>query len=301
MTAFEEHARAAVSRARHLDRRKLLGGILGTAATPWLFGRSAPANAAASEATAGDARDAVTVVKDDLVAGGHILSNENIIDAFGHISARHPTKPDHFLMSRARAPGLSVVADIMEFDGNGDAVDAQGRRGYLERYIHAGIYRLRSDVRSVVHHHSREVVPFSVSTVPLRPLGHTGGVIGGSVPVWDIREHFGESTNMLVSSLEMGLDLARRLGQGSTLLMRGHGAAIAAQSVRLATFIAISLDTQAREQREAMSLGPINPLSPGEVAATSHLYDPGEPGDAMNRAWEYWCLRAGVPFHPRGA
>ena len=293
------HGPANASHAR-VSRRSAVGGLLGASIAPWLMG-STLVSAAESAPAVEDTRDAVTVVKDDLVAGGHILSNENIIDAFGHISARHPTRPDHFLMCRGRAPGLSTVADIMEFDRNGEPVDAQGRHPYLERYIHAGIYQLRGDVRSVVHDHSGEVVPFSVSSVPLHAIGHTGGVIGGSVPVWDIREHFGDTTNMLVSSLAMGLDLARRLGQGSTLLMRGHGAAVAALSVRLATFIAISLDTQAREQREAMSLGPVNGLSPGEIAATSHLYDPGVPGDSMNRAWEYWCARAGVPFHVRGA
>lgn len=153
---------------------------------------------------------------------------------------------------------------------------------------------------SVVHDHSREIVSFSVSRVGLHPVGHTGGVIGGSVPVWDIRKRFGDRTNMLVSSLAMGLDLATRLGQGSTLPMLGHGAVIAAKSVRLATFIAISLDTQARAQREAISLGPVNGLSPGEIAATAHLFDLGAPGDSMNRAWEYWCARANVRYHPRG-
>ena len=296
MANFEEHGSARASR---LERRTLLGAVLGAALLPWTAAKAA--RPIATGPMPADNRDALTVVKDDLVTAGHILSNENIIDAFGHVSARHPETAGHFLMCRARAPGLSEEADIMEFDHEGEPVDAQGRRPYLERYIHAGIYQKRPDVRSVVHDHSREVVPFSVSRVGLHAIGHTGGVIGGSVPVWDIREHFGDRTNMLVSSLTIGLDLATRLGQGSTLLMRGHGAVIAARSVRLATFIAISLDTQAREQREAMSLGPVIGLSPGEIAATEHLYDPGVPGDSINRAWEYWCARASIPYHVRGA
>ena len=81
--------------------------------------------------------------------------------------------------------------------------------------------------------------------------------------------------------------------------MRGHGAVAVAISVRLATFVAINLDTQARTQREATSLGAVNGLSPGEIAGTAHLFDPGAPGDSLNRAWEYWCVRANVPFHVR--
>ena len=299
MTAREGQDRSNTARFSDLGRRALLRGLLGAAVSPWLVG--ATRLSAAQDDTAMDMRDALAVVKDDLVAGGHILSTENVVDAFGHISGRHPTKPDHFLMCRARAPGLSEVADIMEFDRAGEPVDAQGRHPYAERYIHAGIYQLRADIRSVVHDHSPEVVPFSVSREGLHPVGHTGGVIGGSVPVWDIREHFGDRTNMLVSNLAMGLDLARRLGQGSTLLMRGHGATVAAKSIRLATFIAVNLDVQARAQREAMSLGPVNGLSPGEIASTEHLFDPGAPGDSMARAWEYWCARAKVLYHERGA
>lgn len=94
----------------------------------------------------------------------------------------------------------------------------------------------------------------------------------------------------------MGRDLAAKLGQGPALLMRGHGAVIAAKTIRLATFTAIGLDTQARLQRDAMSLGAVTGLSPGEIAATAGLFEPGSPGDSVNRAWEHWCVRAGVPF-----
>ncbi len=298
--------RAAVPSKPRLGRRGFVHMALGAALMPWLPADSFRLSAAAAATDrAGvvkpDPRDPLTVVTDDLITAGHILSNENTIDAFGHVSSRHPTRPGHFLMSRARAPGLSEPADIIEFDAAGEPVDAAGRHPYLERYIHAGVYEARPDVRAVVHDHSREVVPFSVSTVPLHPLGHTGGVIGAAVPVWDIREHYGDHTNMLVSSLAMGRDLARRLGQGPALLMRGHGAVIAAKSIRLATFTAIGLDTQARLLHDAVSLGAVNGLSPGEVTATAGLFEPGTPGDSVNRAWEYWCSRANVPFHAAGA
>lgn len=275
-------------------RRTLVGAAAACALMPALF-------AGRADAQAPDTRDPLAIVLDDLVAAGRILSNEGTIDAFGHVSARHPTLSDHFLMARARAPALVEAADIMEFDREGAPVDPQGRKPYLERFIHAAVYQARADVRSVVHDHSREVVPFSVSATRLRPMGHTGGVIGAEVPVWDIRERFGDATNMLVSTLAIGHDVAKRLGQGSTLLMRGHGAVVAAKTIRLATFTAINLDIQARLQRDATALGAATPLSPGEVAATAALFDPSAPSDSVGRAWEYWCVRAGVPFHARGA
>ena len=88
MTILERYDFSHVPRASHLGRRAVLGGIVGAAAASWLVVGATPLSAAVDPAAA-DTRDAVTVVKDDLVAGGHILSNENIIDAFGHISARH--------------------------------------------------------------------------------------------------------------------------------------------------------------------------------------------------------------------
>ena len=289
-----------VHQGRGTNRRGFIRAVAGAAVAPWLAGAFAPVAGAPAEGGP-DTRDAVAIVVDDLVAAGHILSNETVIDAFGHVSGRHPTRPTHFLMSRARPPGLSEPSDIMEFDVNGDPVDAQGRHPYLERFIHAAVYEARPDVRSVVHDHSREVLPFSVSRVPLRPVGHTGGVIGETVPVWDVREHFGDRTNMLVSSLEMGRDLARRMGKAPTLLMRGHGAVIAAKSIRLATFTAIGLDTQARALREALTLGAATGLSSGEAAATAGLFDPDAAGNSIGRAWEYWCARANVPYRAKGA
>ena len=254
-----------------------------------------------TDATPTDDRDPETVAIDDLLAANRILSHEGVIDAFGHVSCRHPTRPAHFMMSRARAPALVTAPDLMEFDAAGEPVDARGRHPYIERYIHAAIYEVRADVASVVHDHSGEIIPFGVSTVPLRPVSHIGGLIGETVPVWDVAEKFASDSNLLVVNLDMGRDLARRLGQGHAVLMRGHGAAAAGPSIRVAVIAAIMLNQQARLQREAIALGGgVTYLSPGEVAATTRTFSAETPGDAIGRTWEYWCHRAGVPFHARG-
>src|SRR6202007_2109007 len=99
---------------------------------------------------------------EDIVIGSRILADFGVVDGFGHVSARHPTNPKHFLMSRSLAPALVTAEDIMEFDEDGNAVDAHGRNVFLERFIHAAIYKARPDVMSVVHTHSPGVIPFSV-------------------------------------------------------------------------------------------------------------------------------------------
>ena len=251
---------------------------------------------------ASDGRDAMRVAVDDLIAANRILSHEGVIDSFGHVSRRHPDRPSHFLMSRARAPSLVVEEDLMEFDAGGAPVDAAGRHPYVERFIHAAVYEARPDIGSVVHDHSHEIIPFGISDVPLRPVSHIGGLIGETVPIWDVAERFGADTNLLVTSMAMGRDLAARLGQGAALLMRGHGAVAAGPSIRGAVVAAVMLNLQARLLTDAIRLGgAVRPLSPGEVAATARTFDAAVPGDATGRTWEYWCARAGVPFHPRGA
>src|SRR6202049_2101105 len=136
---------------------------------------------------------------EDIVIGSRILAEFGVVDGFGHVSARHPTNPNHFLMSRSLAPALVTADDIMEFDLDGNPVDARGRSIFIERFIHSEIYKARSDVMSVVHTHSPGVIPFSVTTVPLRAMFHNPSFLAVGVPVWDIRKDFGE-TDMLVSN-----------------------------------------------------------------------------------------------------
>ena len=249
-----------------------------------------------------DLRDSTAIAVNDLLAANRILSHEGVIDALGHVSCRHPERPAHFLMSRARAPALVIADDLLEFDGEGTPVDPQDRRPYVERFIHAAVYAARADISAVVHDHSAEIIPFGVSAVPLRPVSHVGGLIGAEVPVWDIAERFGNETNLMVVNLDMGRDLAARMGNGLVVLMRGHGAVAAGVSIRQAVIVAITLNQQARLLRDAIALGGgVRVLSDGEITATSAIFHPSTPGDAVGRTWEWFCLRAGVAYHARGA
>src|SRR5436853_4883359 len=124
---------------------------------------------------------------EDIVTGSRVLADFGVLDGFGHVSARHPANPSHFLMSRSLAPALVTADDIMEFDLDGNAVDARGRSLFLERFIHSEIYKARPDVMAVVHTHSPGVIPFGVSEVPLRPMFHHAAFLAAGVPVWDIR------------------------------------------------------------------------------------------------------------------
>ncbi len=128
-------------------------------------------------------------VIDDLVAGNRILYDQDVVDGYGHLSARDPRDPGRFLMSRARAPGLVVAADIMEFGMDGEPIRPDGRPIYSERFIHSEIYKARPDVQSVVHSHSPTVIPFSVTQEPLKPI--RAPFFYPEVPVFDTRDAAG--------------------------------------------------------------------------------------------------------------
>jgi ribulose-5-phosphate 4-epimerase/fuculose-1-phosphate aldolase len=223
---------------------------------------------------------------EDMVIGSRILADFGVLDGFGHVSARHPTNPNRFLMSRSLAPALVTGDDIMEFDLDGNALDARGRSVFLERFIHAEIYRVRRDVMSVVHTHSPGVIPFSVSKVPMQAMYHNPSFLAAGVPVWDIRKDFGE-TNMLVSNSAIGKSLAQALGDRPVVLMRGHGDVAVGPSVKMAVFRAYYTDVNAKLQSQAIALGgEVNYLTPGE----------GEKADKTNfavidRIWNLWKLR----------
>jgi ribulose-5-phosphate 4-epimerase/fuculose-1-phosphate aldolase len=225
---------------------------------------------------------------EELVTANRILATEGIVDSFGHISVRHPERSDRFLLSRARAPQRIEPGDIMEFTLEGDPINARGRKPYLERFIHGAILEARPEVHAVAHNHSPSTIPFGITGRKLQPLLHMCASIGHKVPLWDSHDKFGD-TNLLVDSMAMGRDLAKKLGKGRTALMRGHGAVIAGTSIRHAVFVSVYLELNAKLQMQAMQMGKIKFLYPGEVDAVIKRTGPV----GINRAWENWCGRAG--------
>ena len=229
---------------------------------------------------------------EELVAANRILYHEGVVDGFGHVSARHDKRPEHFLLARSMAPGLVSPADLVEHDEDGEAVEHGAPTLYVERYVHSEIYRAHPEVHAVVHSHSPAVIPFGVTNAKLRPIFHLPSflALGGSgVPVFEIRDTGGPGTDMLIRSRELGAALARSLGDAPVALMRGHGDVVVGRSVREATFRAIYTEVNARLQAEAQRLGDgaIVFLTDAEAAAATITN-----AAVINRAWDLWKAQA---------
>src|SRR6202453_2741933 len=168
--------------------------------------------------------DALGHALDDLVIANRILHSEGVVDAYGHISVRHPENPHRYILSRSLSPNLVTRDDLMDFDLESHVLNGDGRSPYLERFIHGEIYAARPEIMSVVHAHAEDVLPFGVvknAAVPFAPVIHSAAILGRATPIWDIHDHFGD-TNLLVSNAEQGKSLAQKLGSASVVLMSAH-------------------------------------------------------------------------------
>jgi ribulose-5-phosphate 4-epimerase/fuculose-1-phosphate aldolase len=221
----------------------------------------------------------------DLAAASRILVERGVVDAYGHISHRHPGAPDRYFMSQSMAPALVTPDDIMEYDLDSEPCYAQGRGSFLERFIHGEIYKARPDINSVVHSHSPSVIPFGLVDVKMQAMFHNAAFLAAGVPVFDISEKFG-ATDMLVSDCPKGIAFAESLGDKDIALMRAHGSVACGPTLQTAVFRAILTEVNARVQHWTQALsngGPMAVLDEEE----GRLADGPNQGAAL-RGWTLW-------------
>ncbi|MES2946442.1 MAG: class II aldolase/adducin family protein [Pseudomonadota bacterium] len=232
--------------------------------------------------------DITLEARQDLASANRILFNQGVLDAFGHVSMRHPTQPDQFLLSRNMAPATVTPEDVLAFDLHGHLLGGGGQKIYLERFIHAAIYAARPDVHGVVHSHAAAVLPFTiVKSARLRPVCHMGGFLSGMIPTFEIREHAGFGSDLLIRDITLGGQLASCLGKNAAVLMRGHGVTVNGKSLRQAVFRAVYTQNNAQIQAAAMALGEVTYLTDAEGLAA----DEANTGQ-ISRAWDFWCSQA---------
>ena len=85
--------------------------------------------------------DRLAAIREELSLANRILAHEGIVDAFGHISVRHPTDPGRFLISRHRAPELVAPEDILEYTLDTEPVHPTTFRHYGEPRVAMGSRR----------------------------------------------------------------------------------------------------------------------------------------------------------------
>lgn len=212
----------------------------------------------------------LTSIVHDLVTANHILHYHSVVDAYGHISVRHPDDPTIFILSGNRAPAIvSSPSDFVHYYvANASAVDSNAPKGYIERYIHSEMYKRFSNVNCVIHAHAEEVLAYANSGVPLKPTFHMPAFLGEGAPVWDIENAYqpGDVHDILVRSEHLGADLALQFStpenrstsvadpDRKVVLMRKHGFTTHGPDIHSAVFYALFTTAAARVQTNAALL-----------------------------------------------
>jgi HCOMODA/2-hydroxy-3-carboxy-muconic semialdehyde decarboxylase len=225
---------------------------------------------------------------EDIITASHILTNEGILDSFGHVSARSVKNPDHFFMPRAMPPALVSRADIVEVGPDCKPVAPDAPRLNGERYIHCRVYKARVDVQSVIHTHDLAVIPFGLAGISLNPVVVQAGFLPPETPLFEVRDanKNQDKRGMLVINADLGDALAKTLGLNPVVLMRGHGDTVVGSSVREATVRTVYTHIDAQAQAAALALSPnITVLDTAELA-----YNATENFDA-DRPWQNYKSR----------
>jgi ribulose-5-phosphate 4-epimerase/fuculose-1-phosphate aldolase len=221
---------------------------------------------------------------EDLVISYRVLAAQNIIDGYGHISVRSDRDRQRYLIARAIAPELVTEKDIVECDLDSNPVTPFTGALYRERYIHGEIYKIRDDVNAIVHNHSPTIVPFSVTSKPMRPIFHMAAFVGQGIPNFEIR-NVQKGTNMLVETPQLGKALAEALSDKPAALMRGHGSVVVGEKIGVAVGRSVYLEISAKMQMQAAviagSESDVVFMDDDEVQAALAMQDYG-------RAWNLW-------------
>ena len=235
---------------------------------------------------------AVKMAVEELVLANHILYDQNAVDGYGHISVRNPANSNTFFLARSVAPSVVKVEDIIEFDMNGKALNGDMRVAYGERFIHSGVLKNRPDINSVIHGHAAPILPYGLTGTTLKPVYHMSAFLGEGAPIFEIRNFAkpNPDTDMFISNVELGDALSKTMGLQYFVLMRGHGYASGADSIKKAVFRTIYAIQNASIQSEAMKMGQVQYLTPGEAVTAQETIE-----KTIGRPWQLWSERVKKP------
>jgi L-ribulose-5-phosphate 4-epimerase len=212
-----------------------------------------------------------------LATAARLLHHEEHLNYSGHVSAR---VPEGLLIHTYDSDRAVVRAqDLLRCSLDGQPVSGTGRPP-LEVFIHAEIYRARPDVQAVLHTHSELSALFTLAETRLQPMKASAVRWARGIPV--------HPDPTLIRTARQGRELAATLGEHQAALLRAHGGVLVAESVEALFVDAVHFDENARAQLQAATLGPLRPLTPGELEA---LDETAERDRHVRKLWAYYVAR----------
>ncbi|KAF9269716.1 arad-like aldolase/epimerase [Marasmius fiardii PR-910] len=248
----------------------------------------------------------VTQVSVDLLDANHILHLLEVVDAYGHISVRNPDNASQFIMSFAVAPASATSQSLVTYDisnatplhltFNESVVGNDIPPSFIERFIHSQIYASQPNVSSVIHSHTVEVLPFAAVGIGLRAQIGSAGAVGAltnGTPIFDFSSVVPDDSNqlhdLLIRNSALGDSLSSTFEDGSDIvLMKGHGMAVRATSIREVTFRAFYTRRSAIVQTQAILLGGSSALPGLTEIQAADARTTNEAQGTRDRGWDLW-------------
>lgn len=222
--------------------------------------------------------DNETILREKLANCTKIFAMQELLGLFGHISVFDP-ETQRVYMSPAMGSDKAFVTadDIVVGDITGKAFQPD-QRFALEWPIHMSLHSARKEAIAVAHLHAPYSTLFSVSQKTFQPITLQGMHFSQGLPVYEQPQ--------LVTTIQMGNNLAKAMGDAPAIFLRGHGIALAARSVEEMLYSSLILEDEATKQVQVSSLGNYRCFSTEESGAFS---EDVKFADRSTRCWNYYC------------
>ena len=224
--------------------------------------------------------DPLKQLKQDIVSACRILSQQKLVEGFGHISARI-VGTDHFLITPRIGLALVKKTELLTMNLAGAVIDG-AQPAPFEAWLHAAIMKAKPRVNAIARIHARGANIFSVADRKLEPVHNHGSFFAGGVPVF--------SKPDLISNQTLGTEVADALGDQPAILLRGNGQVTVGRTIPEAVMMAIYLEEAAQILYGALQIGTPIPLT---LTENQQRQTEALPPVDLERAWRFFKRQVG--------
>jgi len=224
--------------------------------------------------------DPLKQLKQDIVSACRIVSQQKLVEGFGHISARI-AGTDHFLITPRIGLALVKKTELLTMNLAGAVIDG-AQPAPFEAWLHAAIMKAKPRVNAIARIHARGANIFSVADRKLEPVHNHGSFFAGGVPVF--------SKPDLISNQTLGTEVADALGDQPAILLRGNGQVTVGRTIPEAVMMAIYLEEAAQILYGALQIGTPIPLT---LTENQQRQTEALPPVDLERAWRFFKRQVG--------
>ena len=194
-------------------------------------------------------------MKSEIVKFGKMLYDKDLTSGTsGNISILSDGKM--YITGTGTALGLLTEKDIVETDMDGNEINPK-EKASSEKFLHLAIYKLRSDIKAIIHCHSPFLTAFAACRQELStPVISENVLYFGKIPLAEYA---------LPSSAKLVENTSKFFTEYDTVLMANHGVITGADSILNAFLKTETAETYAKTFIYSKFAGTPFPLNDEEI------------------------------------